>query len=72
MVLYNPDCDSNDCELQSGQATLSTLAKGVVCGEHELHVHVGRIRTIDRAARWLVRVIHQGPVCVGGSWVLAG
>ena len=35
MVLYKPDCDSNDCELPSGQATSSTLAKvkGVACGE---------------------------------------
>ena len=32
IVLYKPDCDSNDCELLSGQATLSTLAKDMACG----------------------------------------
>ena len=32
MVLYKPDCDSNYCELLSGQATPSTLAKDVACG----------------------------------------
>ena len=26
MALYKPDCDSNDCELPSGQATPSILA----------------------------------------------
>ena len=31
MALYKPDCDSNDCELPSGQATPSILARGVVC-----------------------------------------
>ena len=30
MVLYKPGCDSNDCELLSGQAT---LARRVACGE---------------------------------------
>ena len=33
MVLYKLDCDSNDCELLSGQATPSTVAKGVACSE---------------------------------------
>ena len=33
MVLYKEDCDSNDCELPSRQATPSTLDKGVACGE---------------------------------------
>ena len=31
MALYRPDCDSNDCELPSGQATPSILARGVAC-----------------------------------------
>ena len=31
MALYKPDCDSNDCELPSGQATPSILARGVAC-----------------------------------------
>ena len=31
MALYKPDCDSNDCELSSGQATPSILARGVAC-----------------------------------------
>ena len=30
--VYKPDCDSNDYELPSEQATPSTLAKGVACG----------------------------------------
>ena len=33
VVLYKPDCDSNDCELQSEQATPSILDKGVACSE---------------------------------------
>ena len=37
MVLYKPDCNSNDCKLQSGQATPSTLAKGVAaCGAYHI------------------------------------
>ena len=31
MAPYRPDCDSNDCELPSGQATPSILARGVAC-----------------------------------------
>ena len=31
MAPYKQDCDSNDCELPSGQATPSILARGVAC-----------------------------------------
>ena len=31
MALYKSDCNSNDCELPSGQATPSILARGVAC-----------------------------------------
>ena len=67
MVLYKPECDSNDCKLLSGQATPSTLAKCVACGETacmwgglltEYH-----IRAINRVAKWLVRVTQQSTLC---------
>ena len=35
MALYKPDCDSNDCELPSGQATPSSSSTIL---KHERHV----------------------------------
>ena len=80
MVLYKLDCDSNDCELLSGQATPSTVAKGVACSEAAwamgwasrllIECH---IRAINRAARWLVRARDSpGPfvLATAGCWQL--
>ena len=47
MALYKPDCDSNDCELPSGQATPSILARGVAC---EAARGVGYFRFLPRLA----------------------
>ena len=61
MVLYKPDCNSNDCELPSGQATPSILAKGMACGEHELHM--GQAFKIEYHIR-----LHWQQLCLAGCW----
>ena len=62
MVLHKADYDSNDCELPCGQATPQPLSEvWLIVG-----LHVGWVVngiSIDRAARWLVRVTHNGSLC---------
>ena len=56
VVLYKPDCNTIDCKLPSGQAT-----QVVACSEPGCELLIDY--HIDWAARWLVGVTHQGPLC---------